>query len=100
MRQEYPLETSVLGTLQREAQPFARIVCQSYARYNKRRLSVFLEMQERATCQVALSACLVAARFTLRSRHRYERLVWDAVLSEEEAQVSRVFLDVAQIVQQ
>ena len=39
------------------------------------------------------------ARFLLRSRDPVERLARDAVLSEKEAQLGRMFLDVAQGVQ-
>ncbi len=42
---------------------------------------------------------LVAVRVTLRSRNPVERLVRDGVLSEEEAQLGRMFLDVAHIVE-
>lgn len=39
------------------------------------------------------------ARFFLRSRHPVERLAWDAVLSQKEAQLGGMFLHVAQSVQ-
>jgi hypothetical protein len=39
------------------------------------------------------------ARFILGSRDPVERLVRDAALSEKEAQLGRMFLDVAQIVE-
>jgi len=48
--------------------------------------------------QLSLQVPSVVIWFTLRSRNPVERLVRDAVLSEEEAQMGRVFLDVAQIV--
>ncbi len=40
-----------------------------------------------------------AARFLLRSPDPVERLAWDAVLSEKEAQLGRMFLHVAHGVQ-
>ena len=42
---------------------------------------------------------LLAARFALRSRNPVERLVRDAMLAEHEAQLSRMFLHMAQIVE-
>ncbi len=39
-------------------------------------------------------------RFILRSRDPVERLVWDAVLSEKEAQLGRMFLHVTHAVQE
>jgi hypothetical protein len=46
-----------------------------------------------------LKSRLAAVRFTLRSRNPVERGVGDTVLSEKEAQLGRMFLDVAQIVE-
>jgi hypothetical protein len=40
------------------------------------------------------------ARFLLRLPNPVERLAWDAVLSKKEAQLGRMFLDVAHGVQQ